>query len=519
MLALPLTGEDADGVAELTVEAPVEAVPVAEAPAQQVTKPAADAANPKVATATLGKPTAEAKDISLQRTPGLTTREMLEMPKNLARWHMGAALFVANNGALQPFNWRDADNGQSAGLLLGDDPSAELDLTPDTYKYVMELNDYYLVRRFTFKNFTAMGTLQVYSADSLANANSKEWKALTDPIQFSGEGYVSARFEEVDTRHIMVVFDITTEGSIGIFGLYGDMSVAETRLPRSHKDAEKMVIASPTDDTTKFNFGSVSSGSKISYINNGDPAEVQKMNDDDVETAFEFPEDSEEDVMIMDMADQQNINRISMLFESPPGTFDLYLTNDLPEGMKDVEDASGDGSTAKSAPAEEEAAKDDDEMAADWEPVARPALLLAATPGSLGEWLALASLAADAPVSMVTLPKSFFENNEHCMQFDVDGSTGRFRADFDVIEMRYLIIRFTPNPNNPPGSGGLRVYEIGMFGDVPEDQRRVVRVPVFDFFENAVDTTPDLAPPTGTDGEDGPGGGDGPPRPPPPVSP
>ncbi len=511
------TGSDA-----ATAEPENDVAVVESAPAQSVLVDAPEGAKPKVvATAKMGKATAPEKDIQLSRVPGMTTREMLDMPKNLARWHMGAVLFVANDGPLQPFNWRDADDGQSAGLLLGDDPSAELDLIPDTYKYVMELNDYYLVRRFTFKNFTAIGTLQVFSAASLANSNSKEWKPLADPVKFSGEGYVSVRFDEVDTRHIMVVFDITTEGSIGIFGLYGDMSVAETRVPRTHQDAEQMVIAStPDEDTTKFNFGSVSSGSKISHINKGDPSQVQNMNDDDVETSFEFPEDSTEDVMIIDLAEQQEINRVSMLFEAPPGVFDLFLTNDLPEGMKELEepaDGAAEEQPTAEAPAE---GSGDEEMAADWQPVYRPEMLLAASPGSLGEWLALAALAAGPDVTQVTLPKSFFDDNKHAMQFEVDGTIGRFRADFEIIEMRYMIIRFTPSAGNPPGSGGLKVFEIGLFGDVPEERRRVVRVPVFDFFENAVDTTVELAPPTGgEDGSDTTPGGGGAPRPPPVVSP
>lgn len=490
----PATPESAQAAQAIAVEVP------------KGTKPTV------LATAKVGKPAAvPTEDIQLNQVPPPTTRDLLMVPKNLARWHMGAALFIANNGPLQPFNWRDADDGQSPGLLMGDDPSAELDLTPDVYKFVIELNDYYLVRRFTFKNFNAQGSVQVYTSDSLANANSQAWTPLADPVAFSEEGYVSVRFDEVDTKHLLLVFDITTEGSIGIFGVYGDMSVAETRLPRTRQDAENMTIASPNeDDTTKFNFGSVATGSKVSHVSSGDASTVQKMNDDDVETYYEFPEDSKEDVLIVDMAEQKEINRISMLFESPPGVFDLYLTNDLPEGMEELQDdkAVADGS----GPAE-------DDTALMWSRGHDgPESLLAAAPGSLGEWLFLAAFAQDAPMTLVTLPTSFFENNEHAMQFEVDGTEGRFRADFEIIEMRYLIVRFTPAEGAPPGSG-LRIFEVGLFGDVPEEYRRLVRVPVFDFFENAVDLTPDLAPPTG-DGDEGapPGGGDLP-RPPPPVSP
>jgi len=461
---------------------------------------------------------APTKGIEVSSIPPITTRELLNKPKNLARWHMGAVLFSAHAGPLQPFNWRDADNGESAGLLLGDDPSASLELTPDVYKYVIELNDFYLVDRFTFKNFNAVGSLQVFAANSLVRADSKEWKPLTEPIKFDQEGYVSARFDEVDTRHLMVIFDIVQTGSIGIFGVYGDMSLAETRIPRTREDAEQVeMMETDPQNMTKFNFGSLHGGSRVTHVSQGDVEGVQNLIDDDVESFYQFPEDSEEDVMIVDMTEQHEVNRVAMLFESGPGVFDFYMTNDLPEDMEVIEET--EGVVPGEADADAGEMPDSEDMASLWEQELRSArpMLLAARPGTLGEWLALSVLFAQE-VKRVRIPDSFFENNEFAMQFEVDGSEGRFRADFEAITTRYLIIRFKPAPGS---SEGLKIFEIGLFGDVPEERRRLVRIPVFEFFEDASNTTDGDGNPTAGTSDGGNGGfiDGGSPRPPPAVSP
>lgn len=452
-------------------------------------------------------------DIELVEVPSMTTRDLLNKPKNLARWHMGAVVYTAHEGPLSPFNWRDADDGESAGLLLGDDPSAGLELTPDIYKYVIELNDYYLVDRFTFKNFTAVGAIQVYTSNALVRSDSEEWQVVSDPVEFSGEGYVSARFEEVDTKYIMVVFNILETGSIGIFGIYGDLTLAETRLPRTREDAEAVQVQSPDNsETTKFNFGSLHGGSRVTHLSADDTNGAENLIDDDVETYYEFPEDSTENVVIIDMAEQQEVNRVSMLFESGPGIFDFYMTNDLPEDMEVIGDDDSTASTGESL---------DEETAFQWNPPQfnQSPLRLAAAPGGLGEYLAYLSLFGAPSVMKVVLPESFFENNEYAMEFEVDGSEGRFRADFEVIETRYLIVRFIPAPGGPSGSG-LRIFEIGLFGDVPEEKRRLARVPVFEFFENSVNLGGEGDSPTGVgDGDNGVPDGGGAPRPPPPVSP
>lgn len=515
--ALPLQAKDANTTSAASAgSAPAEAEEQSSEPAKVSAVEGARAVE---------KTAAEKGDIKLTQVQPITTRELLHKPKNLARWHMGAVLFSAHDGPVQPFNWRDADDGESAGLLIGDDPSAGLELTPDVYRFVIELNDYFLVDRYTFKNFNAVGSLQVYYANALVRSDSEEWKVLTDPIPFDSEGYISARFDEVDTKHLMVVFDIVETGSIGIFGIYGDMSLAETRIPRTREDAEEVVLESTTpEETTKFNFGSIHGGSRITHINTDDTGSVESIIDDDVETSYQFPPDSKEDVVIVDMTEQQDVNRVSMLFESGPGVFDFYMTNDLPDDMELIE-----GESAEEAPPAEASTSevelidpDSEDMASIWEQemLAQRPVLLAAQPGGLGELLAIGAMLFAQDLQKVVLPQSFFENNEFAMQFEVDGSEGRFRADFETITTRYLIIRFLPDPNAPPGDG-LRIFEIGLFGDVPEEKRRLVRVPVFEFFENSDVPTDGGESIVGGGGNApiGGGGGGDTPRPPPPVSP
>ncbi|MGE9297413.1 MAG: hypothetical protein ACQKBV_14110, partial [Puniceicoccales bacterium] len=161
-----------------------------------------------------------------------------------------------------------------------------------------------------------------------------------------------------------------------------------------------------------------------------------------------------------------------MLADSPPGKFDFYVVNKLPDDVqKTLQEMDQQNQSQNSATD----AEDDMAMIFNngrWEP-----LLLAqngddALAGVIG-------FAGDALFASVSFPGDFFQSLSPTVEQQVDGSEERFRIEFSNLQGQFLIIRFTPTP----GENGipLRIYEISLMGDVSADDDIYERLPAFEF--------------------------------------
>ncbi|MGE9292453.1 MAG: hypothetical protein ACQKBW_02480, partial [Puniceicoccales bacterium] len=73
--------------------------------------------------------------------------EMLDKPMNLARWIMGAHLYTYETGHLEAVK-EDYSDKNSAASLLTKDPDARYPLYLDSYKFVIDLGDYWMINMF-----------------------------------------------------------------------------------------------------------------------------------------------------------------------------------------------------------------------------------------------------------------------------------------------------------------------------------------------------------------------------------
>jgi len=428
-----------------------------------------------------GQGAAEANSIQLIEVPEPTQEELLDHPKNLARWHMKATMYDASGGSLDPLNWEETDSAQSMGALLTDDPTARYAIAPGQSRFVIDLGDFFIIERFNFKSFTAQGDAQLYYSESLEPPNARAWKTLGQHASFTSETIVTPTFQPTETRYLMVVLDISRGGDIGNLGAFGNLSLAEVRLAKSDRDENTATDTSRGTDrnAVKLNYASASADSRIAYVSSGEAPASIAMIDDDVETFYRFDEADEENVVIIDLQEQREVNRVSMLFASGPGEFNFYVLNRLPDDLQETLDQ------------QKETAQDDMAMIQNngrWEP-----LLLAQAGGeSLG---AITDFASGAFVAVFQIPADVFQSLPPTVQQSVQGSEERFRIDFSNLQGQFLIIRFVPTS---PGSG-LTVYEISLMGDVSADETLYERLSAFEFltdgFELGPEPTQSVAPP------------------------
>jgi hypothetical protein len=143
-----------------------------------------------------------------------------DAPLNLARWHRGASLILVNEGQFQRIKISEVQKFTES-VLLSDNSALTYEISKGPHDYIIDLGASIRISRFFFNNESAEGTLQLMSANFLAPLESGEWVKLTKPIAFIEGVLPSVNFIEIETRYLLIRFNIETSGRIGHLGTTG----------------------------------------------------------------------------------------------------------------------------------------------------------------------------------------------------------------------------------------------------------------------------------------------------------
>ena len=431
-----------------------------------------------------------APPIDLYRVPNASEQQLQRIPKNLARWHMGATLVIVKDEQFLRVQVPDVGYFDES-VLLSDNSALSYTIPQGQHDYIIDLGQFMKVSRFFFNNESATGTMQLMSSNALDPLETGKWVKLTQPIAFQQGVIPSTTFAEVDTRYLLVRFNIIEKGRIGQFGATGPLNItqADIQLGKGEATEETIKAQSPV---IKYDFGAAYTGSRIIYASGGALDSVLNLQDDDPTTTYEFP-GGEESIAIVDLRKKTQMRTISMNFNAGnQGTLQLYLTNHLPEEF--TSDKQTGVATFTNELGHAERAQ------------------LAANDDSNFEFF----MAAQQQQQIVRVPSDFFYDIEDSFTVEVKGESTRVQHTFDEIERRYVIVRYIPESLKSDykiqpaqytlATSDLRVQRaqaaqapfsfggIGAIGDVP--------------FDDLIFTM---------DAEQGPAGPPPPPPPPPPV--
>ncbi len=404
-----------------------------------------------------------APPIDLYRVPAPSEQRLQRIQKNLARWHMGATLVLVKDEQFLRIQVPDVGYFDES-VLLSDNSALTYTIPQGQHDYVIDLGRFMKVSRFFFNNESATGTMEIMSSDTLDPLASGKWVKLTQPVPFNEGVIPSATFAEVDTRYLLVRFNIATQGRIGHFGATGSMDItkAHIQIGKAEETEETIKAQSPIID---YDFGAAYTGSRIIYASGGALEEVYNLQDDDPTTSHEFPGD-EESIVIIDLRKKTQMRSIASHFNpGQAGTLQIYLTNHLPSEFTE------DNQAAVATYTNELGHVERAELATNNDPNF--------------EYL----MAATTPQQIVRVPNDFFFDIEDSYSVYVKGEHTRLHHVFDEIERRYVIVRFTPEAlasdykvqtaHYTPGSADLRIHKaqaapapfsfggVDVIGDVP----------------------------------------------------
>lgn len=365
----------------------------------------------------------EAPSIDLYRIPDANEAQLERIPKNLARWHMGASLILTENDQFQRIQVPDVGFFDES-VFLSDNSALTFSISRGEHNYIIDFGQFMTVSRFFLTNESAAGSLQLLSCDTLEPVDSQKWLPLTKVVEFDKGVIPSVAFAEAETRYMMVRFNIVNEGLIGNFGATGPLSINQTKITfgKGEEDDEVQKVQSPLID---YDFAGAHTGSRVLFVSGGSVDQIFNLLDEDPSTNYNFPA-GEECILILDLRKATQMRSISSQFNTPvDGTLQIYMTDTLPSRYK---------------------SKGSVEVATVTSP---QGMIERAELAAIGSGYQ-AILAKQEAYELVSVPESYFLDIEDSYKAYVTPDNHSAMQIMDDLEKRYVIYRFTPGAAEQP---------------------------------------------------------------------
>jgi len=366
---------------------------------------------------------AEEPSVDRYRVPDASESQLDAIPKNLARWHMGASLILTENDQFQRIQVPDVGFFDES-VFLSDNSALTFSISRGEHNYIIDFGQFMTVSRFFLMNESAAGSLQLLSCDTLEPVNSEKWRPLTTVVEFDKGVIPSIAFSEVETRYVMVRFNIITEGLIGNFGATGPLTINQTKIEfgKGEEDDEVQKVQSPLID---YDFAGAHTGTRVVYVSGGSIADIFNLMDEDPTTNYNFPA-GEESILILDLRKATQMRTVTSQFNTPvSGTLQVYMTDTLPTQYQ---------------------LKDRISVATKTDSDGMVERLQHAASGSNYDYI----LASEKNYELVSVPESYFMEIEDSFKAYVTPDNHSTMQLMDDLEKRYVIYRFTPGPADQP---------------------------------------------------------------------
>lgn len=368
--------------------------------------------------------------VSLKRIDPETPQTAAGRPLNLARQGLVSSAQTFRMGDRDP---RSAIESEDS--LIQSDKAAESQLDVGENQVVMDLNGYHNINRFAFRSYSASGRVIVMGSETPLDLDSQRWQTLSQPTQFRPGQPVEVEFPYTSARFVRVRFEVDVPGSITPFAISGEDTVLQMNplFLQNLGSASGESAQSSSSNTVPFDFASAITGAQVSHISSGDMRRAQDIIDDDPSTYFEFEDGDQENVLIIDLRNSYRVSRLTMIMQAGRGTLQIF---NLPTVPEDLEVEGPDG------------------------------------------------------VRTMALPSSFFANNPPIIQRTFSEPSDRAQIDFPETELRWVMVRWVPSVETdeelPTVSGfrGIRIYEMSVIGQIPEEFAAVSFIPRAQFLSS-----------------------------------
>ena len=261
--------------------------------------------------------------------------------KNLAQMNCGAQIeCIMPDGRLATIGARTAQNANPTALIMDDD-TISCPLQGGDTTFVIALPKAALLDRFTFvnENAAAYGELKISVSNYRLPVNSSKWTEVEGVVPFARKRLFNLSMLGVEAKYVRLSFHVEKEGQIAALGLYGQESLEKFAQKQGRVvQVRNLARSSNLEDVVNFNFANSYAHAHVVYVSSGSPLSAKRMIDDDTVTSFNFSKTDPHPTVIVELADREQLHRISALYKMQSGRLDVYLANELTDDPGDLRD-------------------------------------------------------------------------------------------------------------------------------------------------------------------------------------
>jgi len=250
-------------------------------------------------------------------------KQLQVYPKNLARQHLGANLFIFNQGS-QTYSTTEA-----AAAWLDDDVTTGWPALAGKQHYLMALPEPEVVTNFALSTKSTGGTVTIYGGDEPAEPGAKSWVPLVRDVSIEAvnQKKLGRPFSRL-AKYVLIETNMPDPGPIFSLYLFGDRPATSYALLKRDQPIDTKAIFGPyVNDQTAFSHAGLYSGGRVAFsTDKSSYTGWQKAIDDNPESAITLAATTEEAGMVLSLSGQHAISRMAVLTDdNAKGKLDVFL--------------------------------------------------------------------------------------------------------------------------------------------------------------------------------------------------
>lgn len=260
--------------------------------------------------------------------------------KNLARMNCGAKIKCITPDGHEAAIATATEQNQSAAALIMDDDTLSCPLQEGQTTFIITLPSTALVDRFSFvnENSAARGDLKIAVSNYQLPASSAKWLEVDGKISFTNKRLFNLSLVGVEAHYLKLSFNVEKGGRIAALSLYGGETLQRFAERQQHLAwvSNTGAASRRLEDRLNFNFANLYAKARVVYVSSGSLRAAQRMIDDDNQTGFRFAADDRQPTVVLELAQEQRLHRVSARTDIAGGAMDVYLLNKLSNDASDL---------------------------------------------------------------------------------------------------------------------------------------------------------------------------------------
>jgi hypothetical protein len=255
-------------------------------------------------------------------------KQLQVYPKNIARHHIGANLFLFNTAS------KAYAPTEAGAAWLDDDINSGWAPVAGKQHYLLALPEPEVITNFAISGQGAKGTVTIYAGDEPSAPDAKSWQPVARDVSLESiDGKKLAKPFNRLAKYILLETDVTEAAPIHSLYLYGERPAVSFQLVKREQPIDTKAIFGPyTNNLTAIASSGLYAGGRVAFSTEGTSYTAwQKAIDDNPESGVSLITSGEQAAMVLKLRDSQPVNRLSVLAgNAPKGKLEVFVVPALP---------------------------------------------------------------------------------------------------------------------------------------------------------------------------------------------